>query len=233
MKVAVIQFPGSNCDHDAVWALSLVGLKAELVWHTETNLEGFSAAILPGGFSYGDYLRAGALAKFSPVMNEVKRLAERGNPVIGICNGFQALTEAQLLPGALLANTNLHYTCKDVFLKVERTDLPFTNAYRKGQVLRIPIAHGEGRYYADEDVLERLEHNHQVVFRYAPRATRHEPHTDYNPNGSLGDIAGIVDERGNVLGLMPHPERVVEDALGGTDGLGLFESLKASLEVVA
>ncbi|GIW30714.1 MAG: phosphoribosylformylglycinamidine synthase subunit PurQ [Meiothermus sp.] len=231
MKVAVIQFPGSNCDQDALWALRLVGLEAELVWHTERSLEGFQAALLPGGFSYGDYLRAGALAKFSPVMQEVRRLAQRGYPVVGICNGFQVLTEAGLLPGALLANTNLHFTCKEVFLRVERTDLPFTRAYTPGQVLRIPIAHGEGRYYADAETLERLEQNHQVVFRYT--SPQEAPSKEgYNPNGSLNDIAGIVNPAGNVLGLMPHPERAVESVLGSADGLPFFRSLKQALEVV-
>lgn len=234
MKVAVIQFPGSNCDQDAVWALRLVGLQAELVWHTEKSLEGFQAAILPGGFSYGDYLRAGALAKFSPVMEEVRRLAQRGNPVVGICNGFQVLTEAGLLPGALLANTNLHFTCKDVFLRVERTDLPFTNSYQPGQVLKIPIAHGEGRYYTDAETLERLEQNRQVVFRYVPApSSAGGEGNGFNPNGSLNDIAGIVNEQGNVLGMMPHPERAVESLLGSADGLPFFTSLKQALEVVA
>lgn len=229
--MAVIQFPGSNCDQDTLWALSQVGLKAELVWHTATSLEGFQAVFLPGGFSYGDYLRAGALAKFSPVMQEVHRLAQRGYPVVGICNGFQVLTEAGLLPGALLANTNLHFTCKEVFVRVERTDLPFTRAYTPGQVLRIPIAHGEGRYYADQRTLEQLEQNRQVVFRYtAPPNTPTED--GYNPNGSLNDIAGIVNPAGNVLGMMPHPERAVEATLGSADGRPFFISLKQALEVV-
>lgn len=234
MKVAVVQFPGSNCDQDALWALQMVGLKAELVWHTETNLEGFQAVLLPGGFSYGDYLRAGALAKFSPVMQEVRRLAERGHPVVGICNGFQVLTEAGLLPGALLANTNLHFTCKEVFLRVERTDLPFTSSYKPGQVVRIPIAHGEGRYYADPQTLEALEQNRQVVFRYAPDpSTPGTAGEAFNPNGSLNHIAGIVNTAGNVLGMMPHPERAVEETLGSADGLPFFISLKQALEVVA
>ncbi|MCX7600344.1 MAG: phosphoribosylformylglycinamidine synthase subunit PurQ [Meiothermus sp.] len=231
MKVAVIQFPGSNCDQDTLWALRLVGLKAEPVWHTERSLEGFQAAILPGGFSYGDYLRAGALAKFSPVMEAVRRLASGGYPVVGICNGFQVLTEAGLLPGALLANTNLHFTCKDVYLRVERTDLPHTTGYRPHQVLKMPIAHGEGRYYADAETLERLEQNRQVVFRYAPAPE--EAEDGYNPNGSLHDIAGIVNEQGNVLGLMPHPERAVEGVLGSEDGLPFFVSLKQALEGIA
>lgn len=230
MKVAVIQFPGSNCDYDAQWALEKVGLKAEIVWHTQGSLEGFEAAVLPGGFSYGDYLRAGALAKFSPVMAAVRRLADRGNPVIGICNGFQALTEAQFLPGALLANNNLHYTCKDVFLRVERTNLPFTSDYRQGQTIRIPMAHGEGRYYTDPKTLERLEQNNQIVFRYVSEPGKTG---SGNPNGSLNDIAGIVNEHGNVLGMMPHPERLIDPILGGTDGLAFFTSLKRALEVVA
>lgn len=234
MKVAVVQFPGSNCDQDALWTLQMVGLKAELVWHTARNLEGFQAVLLPGGFSYGDYLRAGALAKFSPVMQEVRRLAERGHPVVGICNGFQVLTEAGLLPGALLANTNLHFTCKEVFLRVERTDLPFTGSYKPGQVVRIPIAHGEGRYYADPQTLEALEQNRQVVFRYAPDpSTPGTAGEAFNPNGSLNHIAGIVNTAGNVLGMMPHPERAVEETLGSADGLPFFISLKQALEVVA
>ncbi|WP_333659945.1 phosphoribosylformylglycinamidine synthase subunit PurQ [Meiothermus cerbereus] len=234
MKVAVVQFPGSNCDQDALWTLQMVGLKAELVWHTARNLEGFQAVLLPGGFSYGDYLRAGALAKFSPVMQEVRRLAERGHPVVGICNGFQVLTEAGLLPGALLANTNLHFTCKEVFLRVERTDLPFTSSYKPGQVVRIPIAHGEGRYYADPQTLEALEQNRQVVFRYAPDpSTPGTAGEAFNPNGSLNHIAGIVNTAGNVLGMMPHPERAVEETLGSADGLPFFISLKQALEVVA
>lgn len=228
MKVAVIVFPGSNCDRDTQWALEHSGCKAELVWHTEGNLQGYGAVFIPGGFSYGDYLRAGALAKFSPIMAEVKRLANQGYPVVGICNGFQILTEAGLLPGALLANTNLHYTCKDVFLRVERTDLPFTSAYQPGQILQLPIAHGEGRYYADEATLHQLEEGRQVVFRYVEHQGQ-----GGNPNGSLADIAGIVNQRGNVLGMMPHPERAVEGMLGSGDGRGLFESLKRALEIVA
>jgi len=232
VKVAVIVFPGSNCDRDTQWALERVGLKGELVWHTQSSLEGYGAVLLPGGFSYGDYLRAGALAKFSPVMGEVRRLAQRGYPVMGICNGFQVLTEAGLLPGALLANTNLHYTCKEVFLRVERDDLPFTTDYRRGQVLRMPIAHGEGRYYADGETLARLEGEERVVFRYVPGpgAATDSP---YNPNGSLGDIAGIVNEGGNVLGMMPHPERAVEELLGSIDGEGIFTSLSKALSAPA
>ncbi len=226
MKWAIIRFPGSNCDEDARFALEKAGIRAAYVWHTERSLRGFDGVFLPGGFSYGDYLRAGALAAKSPVMEEVWRFAREGRPVIGVCNGFQVLTEAGILPGALLANLNLHFTCKEVGVRVERNDLPFTRLYQKGQVLRLPIAHAEGRYYADAETLARLEGEGLVVFRYAPL----KGEADYNPNGSLHDIAGITNEKGNVLGMMPHPERAVDEVLGGTDGLPLFLGL---LEEVA
>jgi len=221
MRWAIVRFPGSNCDEDARFALEKAGMEAEFVWHTERDLKGFDGVFLPGGFSYGDYLRAGALAAKSPVMEAVRRFAQEGRYVVGVCNGFQVLTEAGLLPGALLANLNLHFTCKEVGVRVERVDLPFTRLYRKGQVLRLPIAHAEGRYYADPETLARLEGEGLVVFRYAPL----KGEEDYNPNGSLNDIAGIVNEKGNVLGMMPHPERAVDEVLGGTDGLPFFLGL--------
>jgi phosphoribosylformylglycinamidine synthase len=221
MRWAVVRFPGSNCDEDARFALEKAGIEAWFVWHTERELKGFDGVFLPGGFSYGDYLRAGALAAKSPVMEAVRRFAQEGRYVVGVCNGFQILTEAGLLPGALLANLNLHFTCKEVGVRVERTDLPFTRLYGKGQVLRLPIAHAEGRYYADEETLARLEGEGLVVFRYAPL----KGEEDYNPNGSLHDIAGIVNEKGNVLGMMPHPERAVDEVLGNTDGLPFFLGL--------
>lgn len=221
MRWAIVRFPGSNCDEDARFALEKAGVRAEFVWHTERDLRGFDGVFLPGGFSYGDYLRAGALAAKSPVMEAVRRFAEEGRYVVGVCNGFQILTEAGLLPGALLANLNLHFTCKEVGVRVERNDLPFTRLYPRGQVLRLPIAHGEGRYYADPETLARLEGEGLVVFRYAPL----KDEADYNPNGSLHDIAGIVSEKGNVLGMMPHPERAVDEVLGNTDGLPFFLGL--------
>ena len=205
MRWAIVRFPGANCDEDARFALEKAGIRAEFVWHTERDLRGFDGVFLPGGFSYGDYLRAGALAAKSPVMEAVRRFAEEGRSVGGVCNGFQILTDAGLLPGALLANLNL----------------PFTRLYPRGQVLRLPIAHGEGRYYADPETLARLEGEGLVVFRYAPL----KDEADYNPNGSLHDIAGIVSEKGNVLGMMPHPERAVDEVLGNTDGLPFFLGL--------
>ena len=211
MRWAIVRFPGANCDEDARFALEKAGIRAEFVWHTERDLRGFD----------GDYLRAGALAAKSPVMEAVRRFAEEGRYVVGVCNGFQILTEAGLLPGALLANLNLHFTCKEVGVRVERNDLPFTRLYPRGQVLRLPIAHGEGRYYADPETLARLEGEGLVVFRYAPL----KDEADYNPNGSLHDIAGIVSEKGNVLGMMPHPERAVDEVLGNTDGLPFFLGL--------
>ena len=221
MRWAIVRFPGANCDEDARFALEKSGIRAEFVWHTERDLRGFDGVFLPGGFSYGDYLRAGALAAKSPVMEAVRRFAEEGRYVVGVCNGFQILTEAGLLPGALLANLNLHFTCKEVGVRVERNDLPFTRLYPRGQVLRLPIAHGEGRYYADPETLARLEGEGLVVFRYAPL----KDEADYNPNGSLHYIAGIVSEKGNVLGMMPHPERAVDEVLGNTDGLPFFLGL--------
>ena len=224
MKFAVVVFPGSNCDHDAQYAAQhVLGQQAELVWHKDTSLRGADVVILPGGFAHGDYLRTGAIARFSPIMAEVQTFAAAGGPVLGICNGFQVLLEAGLLPGAMLRNTSLQYQCEYVFVKVEQTDTPFTLATTPGQVLRIPIAHGEGNYYAEPDVIARLEKNRQVIFRYATATGEVTPAA--NPNGSLNNIAGLCNESRNVVGLMPHPERACELAVGSADGLVLFESV--------
>jgi phosphoribosylformylglycinamidine synthase len=228
MKFAVVVFPGSNCDHDAYHAAKhVLGQDAALVWHKETSLGGADVVILPGGFAHGDYLRTGAIARFSPIMGEVQKFAAAGGPVLGICNGFQVLLEAGLLPGAMLRNTSLQYQCEHVYVKVEQTDTPFTAACAPGQVLRIPIAHGEGNYYAEPEVIERLEKNRQVVFRYATAAGQITPAA--NPNGSVNNIAGLCNEQRNVVGLMPHPERACELAVGSDDGLVLFESVVKTL----
>jgi phosphoribosylformylglycinamidine synthase len=224
MKFAVVVFPGSNCDHDAHYAAEhVLGQQAELIWHKDTSLKGADAVILPGGFAHGDYLRTGAIARFSPIMQDVKRFADAGGPVLGICNGFQVLLEAGMLPGAMLRNANLRFHCEHVYVKVEQTDTPFTVACSPVRPLRIPIAHGEGNYYAEPDVLARLEKNRQVVFRYVDRAGTVTEAA--NPNGSLNNIAGICSESRNVVGLMPHPERACELAVGSADGLLLFESV--------
>jgi phosphoribosylformylglycinamidine synthase subunit PurQ / glutaminase len=229
MKFAVIVFPGSNCDHDAYHATKhVLGQECEFVWHKETDLKGADAIILPGGFAHGDYLRTGAIARFSPVMEKVAAFAAAGGPVIGLCNGFQILLEAGLLEGAMLRNRGLQYRCEHVRLRVEQTDTPFTSRCRVGQLLSIPIAHGEGNYYAEPDVIARLERNRQVVFRYVDE---HGETTDAaNPNGSLHNIAGLCNERRNVLGMMPHPERACEPMLGSGDGLVLFESVIAAMK---
>jgi phosphoribosylformylglycinamidine synthase len=219
MKFGVVIFPGSNCDHDCYYAIKMVtGKPVEFIWHQDTSVKGFDAVILPGGFAYGDYLRTGALAKFSPVMQSVRDFADKGGLVIGICNGFQILTEAGLLPGALMRNNNMKYICKFLQIRTETTDTPFTNQLRKGQVLNVPIGHGEGNYFADEDTLKELEDNGQVAFRYLE-----------NPNGSIHDIAGIVNKGRNVLGMMPHPDRSSEKILGSTDGKLIFESMVNAL----
>ena len=233
MKAGVVVFPGSNCDHDAYHALKhVVKQDTAFLWHQDEDLQGCDLVVIPGGFSYGDYLRAGAVAALSPVMTAVKRHAEAGGLVLGICNGFQILLEAGLLPGAMRRNQNLRFLCRDVFLKVERNDLPFTRHFEVGQVLRMPIAHAEGNYEDSREKLDRLEAARQVVFRYvAPDgspALSGELDEKWNPNGSARAIAGICNERGNVLGMMPHPERCSEEILGNTDGLGLFESLVES-----
>lgn len=221
MKTAVIQYPGSNCDMDAVKAMRALSLPADLVWHTETDLSAYDLIIVPGGFSYGDYLRAGAIARFSPVTAAVVQAAARGAYVAGICNGFQILTEAGLLPGALRRNESLQFRCEMTELVVENNQTAFSSRYDRGQVVRIPIAHGEGNYFVDEETLARMEAQGQIVFRYV---------REHNPNGSVADIAGIVNERGNVLGMMPHPERAVHERLGSADGLTLFESILQRLE---
>jgi phosphoribosylformylglycinamidine synthase len=232
MRVAVPTFPGSNCDHDALHACGAVmGWEALPVWHQETRLpEGTDLVFLPGGFSYGDYLRCGAIAALSPIMADVKRFADQGGLVLGVCNGFQILCEAQLLPGALLRNASLRFIHKDVHLRVERTDLPFTRAMRTGQVLRIPVAHAEGNYTLDPRDLEALEARGGVVFRYCSPEGEASP--AFNPNGASNGIAGIASPGGNVLGLMPHPERVVEEAQGSLDGLWLFKSIAGMLSPV-
>jgi phosphoribosylformylglycinamidine synthase len=228
MKFAVIVFPGSNCDHDAYHAAKhVLGHEAEFIWHKETSLKGADVVILPGGFSHGDYLRTGAIARFSPVMAAVSEFAAKGGPLLGICNGFQVLCEAHLLPGALLRNSDLKFHCEHVCVRVEQTDTPFTATATRGQVLRLPIAHGEGNYYADPETIATLESSGRVVFRYCDATG--ELSAASNPNGSLNAIAGICSERRNVVGLMPHPERACESPLGSKDGLVLFESVVHAL----
>jgi phosphoribosylformylglycinamidine synthase len=224
IKFGVVVFPGSNCDRDVAYVMrDLLGQPTRMVWHEETEIADLDVIVIPGGFSYGDYLRCGAIARFSPVMQATIRHAEQGKLVLGICNGFQVLTEVGLLPGALVRNRDLHFICDRVSLKVERTDLAWTQAYQPQQVITLPIAHGEGCYYADPDTLASLENNRQILFRYcAPTGDWGEAD---NPNGSLHNIAGICNRQGNVLGMMPHPERAADPTLGNTDGGGLFKGL--------
>jgi phosphoribosylformylglycinamidine synthase I len=222
MKFGVIVFPGSNCDHDAFYAVSSnLGQKAEFIWHDSATLGDVDAVILPGGFSYGDYLRCGAIAKFSPVMQAVKRFAAEGGLVLGVCNGFQILVEAGLLPGALIRNRSLKFVCRDVHLRIETTNSPFTASAQRGEILRVPIAHGEGCYYADDRTLDELEAEDRVVFRYLD-----------NPNGSLRDIAGVLNRERNVMGMMPHPERAADPLMGSTDGLAVLTSMVRSAAAV-
>jgi phosphoribosylformylglycinamidine synthase len=223
MKVGVVVFPGSNCDHDAWYAINgnlpaRLSASAEFIWHDSTDLSQIDAVLLPGGFSYGDYLRCGAIARFSPVMTAVKEFAASGGPVLGVCNGFQILVEAGLLPGALLRNQSLKFICRDVRLRTETTDSPFTSKLHTGQILRLPIAHGEGRYFADEHTLDTLEAEDRVAFRYID-----------NPNGSIRNIAGILNTGRNVMGMMPHPERACDPLMGSTQGLGILESMLSAV----
>jgi phosphoribosylformylglycinamidine synthase len=227
MKFGIVILPGSNCDHDALHvAKNVAGAEAEVLWHKDTDLKGVDCVIIPGGFAYGDYLRAGALAKFAPIMEPIRKHAAAGGLVFGICNGFQVLTEVGLLPGALMRNAHLRFLSGDVLLRVEETDTPFTNRIENGRVLRVPIAHGEGNYFADDETLDELERNRQVIFRYCDEEGRLT--SDANPNGSARNIAGICNRERNVLGMMPHPERCAEPLLGNADGWGVFESIMAS-----
>ncbi|AHX16632.1 phosphoribosylformylglycinamidine synthase subunit PurQ [Bacillus sp. 22475] len=215
MKFAVIVFPGSNCDVDMFHAIKdELGEEVDYVWHDTENLDEYDAILLPGGFSYGDYLRCGAISRFANAMKAVQKAAEQGKPILGVCNGFQILVESGLLPGALMRNENLKFMCRTVQLRVENNETMFTSQYGKDEVINIPIAHGEGNYYCDEATLKQLEENNQIAFRYVE-----------NPNGSVSDIAGIVNEKGNVLGMMPHPERAVDELLGGAEGLKVFQSI--------
>lgn len=229
MNIGVVVFPGSNCDHDCAHVFrDVLGQDVAMVWHKETSLAGLDAVILPGGFSYGDYLRTGAIARFSPVMGAVTTFAGNGGLVVGVCNGFQILLEAGLLPGAMLRNRSLHFVCKDVYVRVENAATPFTSLYTPGQILKIPIAHADGNYYTDPVTLAGLQANAQVMFRYCTADGKVTP--EACPNGSLDNIAGICNAGGNVLGMMPHPERCVETVLGHEDGRALFQSMITSLE---
>lgn len=224
MKFGIIVFPGSNCEQDCYHVVKDVfKQEAEYIWHKDTDIKGFDCLILPGGFSYGDYLRTGAIARFSPVMNEVIKFAKKGGIVIGICNGFQILVEAGLLPGVLMRNRTLKFICENVYLKVDNNKTIFTKSYKREQVVKIPIAHADGNYFTDKDTIKKLEDNNQIIFRYCTSDGKMTD--DSNPNGSINNIAGIINEKGNVLGMMPHPERVCEDILGGKDGRGVFESI--------
>lgn len=224
VNAAVIVFPGSNCDRDCVRAWQAVtGEAADLVWHKEASIPDYDVVVIPGGFSFGDYLRCGAIARYSPVMSEVIRLAKAGRRILGVCNGFQVLTEAHLLPGALLRNRDLLFICKDVYLRVENNRTDFTSAYQAGQALRYPIAHGEGGFTISPAGLKKLQDDDRIVLRYCDALGRVAP--DSAPNGSMDNIAGLINGQGNVLGLMPHPERLAEEVLGGVDGRGMFESI--------
>ena len=224
MKFGVVVFPGSNCDHDCYHvAKDIIKQDAELIWHKHTSVDGVDCVILPGGFSYGDYLRAGAIARFSPVMKAVKRFADEGGLVIGICNGFQILLESGLLPGAMIWNRDLKFVCKNVYLRVENNNTVFTNLYKKEEIISIPIAHFQGNYYADGGLLNRMKDNGQIVLKYCSREGSID--SESNPNGSVANIAGILSKRGNVLGMMPHPERCSEAVFGNTDGLRIFQSV--------
>lgn len=228
MNFAVLQFPASNCDQDSVHAVRALGHSARLLWHKETSLGGANAVIIPGGFSYGDYLRTGAIARFSPVMQAVQTFADNGGLVLGICNGFQILCEAGMLPGALVRNRDLQFHCEHVFIKTNHFDTAFTNKISRDKILKVPIAHGEGCYFADETTLEKLKANRQILWEYCDAEGNLTQMA--NPNGSLLNIAGICNERRNVAGLMPHPERACENILGSDDGKWIFESLIAALE---
>ena len=228
MKFGVVVFPGSNCDHDAFYAVGKILKKpVEFIWHQSQDLAGCDAIILPGGFSYGDYLRTGAIARFSPVMKSVEKFAKSGGMVLGICNGFQILLEAGLLPGAVMRNSGLRYICRHVNIRIEQTDTPFTNAAKKGEILRLPIAHNDGNYNVDDATLAELEKHRQVIFRYTNAGGSDD--AAGNPNGSMANIGGVCNRERNVAGLMPHPERAVEAALGSADGLVIFQSMIEAL----
>lgn len=224
IKVGVVVFPGSNCDHDSYHVIKHnLGADAVFLWHKESDLQGVDAVVLPGGFSFGDYLRTGAIARFSPIMKEVIRFAETGGYVLGICNGFQILLECGMLPGVMLRNKSLRFVCKHVYLKVKNANTVFTSQYQLNQIIRIPVAHGDGNYFTDDKTLKTLEVHHQIAFQYCTKDGI--VNDEGNPNGSLQNIAGIVNAHGNILGMMPHPERCAESILGSVDGLGIFKSL--------